>query len=66
MANKNIPQLKKEAREKKNTVRQLKDLLYELDTLRAQVEDSSLDKFDNHTFALRKDIGALIKDYIGT
>lgn len=65
MLNKNTTQLKKETQEKKNVVKQLKDLLYELDTLRAQVEDSSLDRFDNQTFSLRRDIGALIKDYIG-
>lgn len=58
-------QLKRETKEKKNAVRQLKDLLYELDTLRAQVEDISLDKFDNQTFSVRRDIGSLIKDYVG-
>lgn len=65
ISNKNITRLKKETTERKNAIRQLKDLLYELDTLRAQVEDSSLDKFDNQTFALRKNIAALIKDYVG-
>lgn len=52
-------------KDKSRNIRQLKDLLYELDTLRAQVEDESLDKFDTKTFALRKNISALIKDYAG-
>lgn len=37
--------------------------MYELETLRARVEDSDLDNFDNKTFCLRKNITLLVKEY---
>ncbi|CAG9839634.1 unnamed protein product [Diabrotica balteata] len=55
--------LKKEIKEKKRNVRQLRDLMYELDTLRTQVEDEDLDKFDMKTLSLRKIILNLISGY---
>lgn len=58
-------QLKREIKEKKRTVKQLRDLMYELDTLRAQVEDEDLDKFDIKTLSLRKIILNLINGYTG-
>lgn len=39
--------------------------MYELDTLRTQVEDADLDKFDNKTLSLRKIILNLINGYLG-
>lgn len=39
--------------------------MYELDTLRTQVEDADLDKFDNKTLSLRKIILGLINGYLG-
>lgn len=60
---KNIQQLNLEIKDKKRIVRQLKDLQYELETMRTQVEDCDLDTFDRKTFALRKVIVSLIKDY---
>ncbi|CAH1970370.1 unnamed protein product [Acanthoscelides obtectus] len=59
----NTKQLKKEIKEKKRTVKQLRDLMYELDTLRTQVEDEDLDKFDIKTLSLRKIIINLINGY---
>lgn len=37
--------------------------MYELDTLRTQVEDSDLGKFDSKTLSLRKTILELISSY---
>lgn len=39
--------------------------MYELDTLRTQVEDADLDKFDSKTLSLRKIIINLINGYLG-
>ncbi|GJQ76805.1 putative glycosyltransferase like family [Trypoxylus dichotomus] len=63
MSTKNSQQLSYEIKNKPRIVRQLKDLLYELDTLRTRVYDEDLDKFDSRTFSLRKSITTLIKDY---
>lgn len=49
----------------KRIIAQLKGLLYELDTLRAQVEDEDLDKFDMKTVSLRKNILQIISEYSG-
>lgn len=49
----------------KRLIAQLKGLLYELDTLRAQVEDTDLDKFDMQTVSLRKEILQIISEYTG-
>lgn len=46
-------------------MRQLNDLSYELDTLRAQVEDKDLDVFDSRTVSLRKIILNLSNNYSG-
>lgn len=59
----NVTQLSKEVKAKKRVVKQLKDLLYELDTLRTQVDDVDLDKFDDKTFSFRKTVTTFIKDY---
>lgn len=65
MSEKNTQQLSQEVREIKVMLRQLKDLLYELDTLRVRVKDEDIDKFDSSTFTLRKSITNIIKDYAG-
>ncbi|XP_044269307.1 syntaxin-17 [Tribolium madens] len=59
----NAPLVRQEVKNKKRIVKQLKDLMYELDTLRAQVEDSDLDKFDTKTLSFRKIIITLISGY---
>ncbi|KAG5880674.1 hypothetical protein JTB14_028430 [Gonioctena quinquepunctata] len=58
-------QLKKEIKDKKRTIKQLRDLMYELDTLRTQVDDKDLDKFDQKTLSLRKILLNLINQYTG-
>lgn len=58
-----VPHLIREVRDKKRTVRQIKDLMYELDTLRAQVEDEDLDKFDRQTLSLRRTLLSFITCY---
>lgn len=58
-----VPHLIREVREKKRTVRQIKDLMYELDTLRAQVEDEDLDKFDTQTLSLRRTLLSFVTCY---
>ncbi|KAF7282996.1 hypothetical protein GWI33_001629 [Rhynchophorus ferrugineus] len=63
MAVNNAEQLSKELSEKKRVVKQLRDLLYELDTLRTQVEDNDLDGFDSKTMQLRTSILKLTKCY---
>ncbi|KRT85555.1 hypothetical protein AMK59_369, partial [Oryctes borbonicus] len=63
MSTKNSQQLSHEIKHKSRIVRQLKDLLYELDTLRTRVYDEDLDRFDSRTFSLRRSITTLIKDY---
>lgn len=65
IASDNIDQLRIEIRNKKRTVRQLNDLSFELDTLRAQVEDKDLDVFDSKTVSLRKLILSLTNGYSG-
>ncbi|KAJ8954595.1 hypothetical protein NQ318_003126 [Aromia moschata] len=61
----NGEQLKREVKDKKRLIKQLRDLMYELDTLRTQVEDADLDKFDTKTLSLRKIIISLITGYTG-
>ncbi|XP_017774784.1 PREDICTED: syntaxin-17 [Nicrophorus vespilloides] len=56
-------QLVKEIRDKKKIVRQLKDLQYELDTLRAQVQNIDLGKFDEKTVQSLKLIARFLKEY---
>ncbi|CAG9862673.1 unnamed protein product [Phyllotreta striolata] len=56
-------QLRKEIKAKKRNVKQLRDLMYELDTLRTQVEDENLDQFDTKTLSLRKILLNLISGY---
>lgn len=55
----------KEIKDKKRLIKQLRDLLYELDTLRTQVEDNDLDAFDTRTMPLRTSILKLAKAYQG-
>jgi len=59
----NVDQLSKEIKEKKRMVKQLRDLLYELDTLRTQVEDHDLDTFDTKTMQIRSSFLKLTKAY---
>lgn len=61
----NAEQLKRELKDIKRSVKQLRDLMYELETLRTQVMDSDLDKFDAKTVAVRKIIIRLIQGYTG-
>lgn len=58
-----VPHLIREVRDKKRTVRQIKDLMYELDTLRAQVENEDLDKFDRETLSLRRTLLSFVTCY---
>lgn len=58
-------EITKHLKEKKKVSRQIKDLMYELDTLRTQVQDVDLDKFDVKTLALRKTLLKLISGYAG-
>lgn len=44
---------------------QLKNLSYELETLRTRVQDDDLDKFDMKTMPLRKCILQIINEYKG-
>lgn len=62
MAN-DTKQLQKEIKDKKRAIKQLRDLLYELDTLRTQVEDDDLDGFDIKTMPLRSNILKLTRGY---
>lgn len=57
--------MEKDVKDKKRTIKQLRDLMYELDTLRTQVQDVDLDKFDGKTLSLRKLILNLINEYLG-
>ncbi|RZC36283.1 syntaxin-17 [Asbolus verrucosus] len=59
----NVQLVRQEVKTKKRMIKQLKDLMYELDTLRAQVEDADLDRFDTKTLSLRKIIINLISGY---
>lgn len=61
----NVDQLQREVRDKKRTIKQLRDLMYELDTLRTQVNDDDLDKFDTKTLSLRKILISIINGYLG-
>jgi syntaxin 17 len=46
-------------------IKQLKGLIYEIDMLRSQVQDSDLQKFDSLTDQARKDAQDAIKEYLG-
>jgi syntaxin 17 len=46
-------------------IKQLKALIYEMDMLRSQVQDSDLQKFDRLTYQARKDAQDAIKEYLG-
>lgn len=58
--------MQREVKDKRRTIKQLRDLMYELDTLRTQVGDEDLDKFDIKTVSLRKIILGLINGYLGS
>lgn len=47
-------------------IKQLKELLYQMDTLRAQVLDADIDKFDKLTRNARTSIMNAIEEYLGT
>lgn len=46
-------------------IKQLKALLYEMDTLRSQVQDSDLQRFDRLTDQARQNAEDAIKEYLG-
>ena len=46
-------------------IKQLKALLYEMDTLRSQVQDSDVQQFDQLTDQARKDAQDAVKEYLG-
>lgn len=46
-------------------IKQLKELLYQMDTLRTQVLDIDIDKFDKLTINARTSIMNAIKEYLG-
>lgn len=45
-------------------IKQLKQLLYEMDMLRSQVQDSDVDKFDANTIKSRQTVQNVITDYL--
>lgn len=47
-------------------IKQLKELLYQMDTLRAQVLDSDINQFDKLTANARTSIMNAVKEYMGT
>lgn len=47
-------------------VKQLEQLLYEMDTLRGQVEDGDIDKFDKLTAKARASTINAIQEYLGS
>lgn len=46
-------------------IKQLKGLIYEIDMLRSQVQDSDLQKFDSLTDQARTNAQDAIKEYLG-
>lgn len=46
-------------------IKQLKELLYQMETLRAQVLDVDIDKFDKLTTHARTSIMRTIEEYLG-
>jgi syntaxin 17 len=46
-------------------IKQMKSLIYEIDMLRSQVQDSDLQKFDRLTEQARKNAQDAIKEYLG-
>jgi syntaxin 17 len=46
-------------------IKQMKGLIYEIDMLRSQVQDSDLQKFDSLTEQARKNAQDAIKEYLG-
>lgn len=57
--------IKREHANVSRIIKQLKELLYQMDTLRAQVLDSDIEKFDKQTENARKSIMDAIKEYLG-
>ncbi|KAF5280527.1 hypothetical protein FQR65_LT00278 [Abscondita terminalis] len=60
----NYVELQKELKQDYPVLRQLKNLIYELDTLRDQVIESDLNQFNNRVAVLKKEISALIQNYL--
>ncbi|KAB0796264.1 hypothetical protein PPYR_10325 [Photinus pyralis] len=60
----NSAEIQKELRQKSNVNNQLKGLIYELDALKNQVQDSQIDQFNKHATPLRNQIENLLKDYL--
>lgn len=46
-------------------IKQLKQLLYEIDMLRSQIHESDWPKFDKHTIKSRQTIQNVITEYLG-
>jgi len=58
-------QVRKEHVNVSRIVKQLKELLYQMDTLRAQVLDVDIGKFDKLTTNARSSIMSAIEEYLG-
>jgi syntaxin 17 len=46
-------------------IKQMKGLIYEIDVLRSQVQDSDVQKFDSLTEQARKNAQDAIEEYLG-
>lgn len=58
-------QVKKEHINVSRIIKQLKELLHQMETLRSQVLDVDIDKFDKLTTNARKSIMNAIEEYLG-
>ncbi|KAK5642350.1 hypothetical protein RI129_008517 [Pyrocoelia pectoralis] len=56
--------IQKELRQKNNVTHQLKSLIYELDSLKNQVRESEVEKFDKNAVSLGDEIHKLVRDYL--
>ncbi|KAL3275313.1 hypothetical protein HHI36_020080 [Cryptolaemus montrouzieri] len=63
LAEENSKELRKEITSNTSAIKQLKDLMYELDSLKLQVQEQDVTKFDIRTLPLRKSIVTMITGY---
>lgn len=61
----NWERMRKEHTNVSRIIKQLKELLYQMDTLRAQVLDVDIEQFDKLTANARTSIMNAIKEYLG-
>ncbi|KAK4876930.1 hypothetical protein RN001_009436 [Aquatica leii] len=60
----NYNELQKEIKQQYPILRQLKNYIYELEALKMQVIETDLERFDSETTFLKKEIYALIQNYL--